>query len=41
VADADLDLDLYLNGRLLQSLSRSGRAPRVADVVAALDEAEG
>ena len=31
---ADEDLDLHLNGRLVHSASRSGRLPRVADVLA-------
>jgi hypothetical protein len=35
---ADENLDLFLDGRLLQSLSRSGRLPMVADVHRALGE---
>jgi hypothetical protein len=30
---ADEDLDLHLNGRLVHSASRSGRLPRVADLL--------
>lgn len=33
---ADEDLDLHLNGRIVRSLSQSGRAPLVADVLALL-----
>ena len=32
------DLALYLNGRLVRSQSRSGQAPKVTDVLAALGE---
>jgi len=35
---ADEDLDLELNGQLVRSLSKSGRSPLVADVLAALGE---
>lgn len=37
VADGE-DFALYLNGRLLSAQSASGRAPLVADVLAALGE---
>jgi hypothetical protein len=33
---ADEELDIHLNGRLVHSQSQSGRAPRVADVLAVL-----
>jgi hypothetical protein len=36
----DEDLDLHLNGRLVHSASRSGRLPRVADVLAIPEAAE-
>jgi predicted Rdx family selenoprotein len=36
IPDDASEFDLYLNGRLVHSLSRSGRAPLAADVTAAL-----
>lgn len=33
---ADEDLDVHLNGQLIHSQRRSGRPPRVADILAAL-----
>jgi predicted Rdx family selenoprotein len=38
--DAD-ELDLYLDGRLVHARSRSGRAPRLADVLALLADGGG
>jgi hypothetical protein len=35
IPDADDDLAVYLDGRLVHSASRSGRLPRLADVRAA------
>ncbi len=37
---SDEDLDLHLNGRLVCSLSQSGRAPRVADVLTVMEREE-
>ena len=36
IPSSDEDLALHLNGRLIHSLSQTGRSPRVSDVLAVL-----
>ena len=38
---ADVELDVYLNGQLVHSQSKSGRPPRLADVYEVLEDLEG